>query len=221
MTKPLVWSYSFISTYLNCPRMAHAKYVSKEVPYVETEQMRWGNKVHKAFEQRLNDKRPLTQDLMQWEPLCTQLEMTPVKAEVKMGVSALGAPEEFFGHHVWGRGVVDVLKVQDDKAWIGDWKTGKVREDPLELEIFGLFIRVHNPHITKVTGNYIWMQENRLGEQHDVSDHKRTWAFIQKISADIDTLKKHLGDKPWPEKQNGLCKQWCDVVSCQFNGRRK
>lgn len=221
MSKPLVYSYTFISTYLNCPRMAYERYVTKSTPYVESEQMKWGNTVHKAFEQRINYRRHLPESLTAWEPLCLQLELTPVKAEVKLGTNALGAPQQFFGDHVWFRGALDVVKVQTNTAMILDWKTGKTREDPLELEVFGLLLRVHYPEVEKVTGNYIWMQTGKLGQSHELSDHRRTWDFIRKISDEIDRLKSHVGDGPWPEKQNGLCKAWCDVVSCPYNGKNK
>jgi hypothetical protein len=221
MSKPFVFSYSFINTYLTCPRQAQAKYITKELPYVESDAMKWGNKVHSAFEQRINNRRMLPSELAAWEPLCLQLELTPVQAEVKLGTNALGAPQTFFGDHVWLRGVIDVQKVQGNVAVILDWKTGKVREDPLELEVFGLLLRQHNPEVEKVTGNYIWMQTGKIGDVHELSDRKRTWDFVRRTSDEIDTLKKHVGDGQWPAKQNGLCKAWCDVLSCPYNGKRK
>ena len=44
--KPIIASHTFLDTFERCPKQAWHKYVAKDLPFVETEQMRWGTRVH-------------------------------------------------------------------------------------------------------------------------------------------------------------------------------
>ena len=57
--KPKAWSFSALDTFKTCPRQYEAKYVSKSVQEEKSEQMLWGERVHKAFELRQLDGTPL------------------------------------------------------------------------------------------------------------------------------------------------------------------
>ena len=43
------------------------RYIVKDQPYVESPEMKWGNDVHSAFEYRVGSRKPLPDNMMQWE----------------------------------------------------------------------------------------------------------------------------------------------------------
>jgi hypothetical protein len=81
--------------------------------------------------------------------------------------------------------VIDAHIIKDDTAAVFDWKTGEEREDPFELEIFGLLLKVHHPELKTVKGHYVWLRNLKLGEEHDLSDFAGTWGKAVKFHDEI------------------------------------
>jgi CRISPR/Cas system-associated exonuclease Cas4 (RecB family) len=208
----MIWSYSFLSSFLNCPHAAWHRYVLKDVPYVETPQMKLGNEVHTAIENRLKGK-PFPPEYVRYEFLMLPLEKYPkIEAEMKLGVTAKGEPCSFFAPDVWGRGKIDVPIVVKDSAVILDWKTGKVWEDPFELQVQAVLLKAHRPTLQRIVGSYVWLSESRVGITYTL-DPQETWSRIHEIMAEVATCE--INEK-WEKKPGKLC-AWCPVKSCEHN----
>lgn len=214
--KPLVYSYTMLNGYRNiCPYQAKRRYIDKAFPYVETPAMAWGNKVHSAMELRVGGGKPLPADMHQWEKFAAPFHAVKAKAEMKLGMTREGQPCDFFGANVWLRGKVDVTIINGNAALLPDYKTGKVREDPFELEIQALLINAKYPNLTSIHGFYIWLAENRVGQKHDVSHTKDTFTYVQRIAAD---LEEDMRNGEFEKRRGGLC-PWCPCDDCEnFTG---
>lgn len=210
-----VLSYTFLNTYEICPKQAFHRYVSKDAPFVGSDASRWGDKVHKAMEKRLaHPVEPLPSEMSKWEPLVKPLEALGPRAEMKLGMRRDGSPTGFFDSDVWLRGKADVVIVYDSAALLLDWKTGKRREDPKELEVQAVLLAsLHSPPLEKITGRYVWLQDNALGKPHDVSNVGETLELLQDKAAEIEA---NHAKGYWPKKQGPLC-AYCPVKSCEFN----
>lgn len=209
----LVWSYSFWSTFNNCPRQAQHKYVLKDVPYVETEAQKWGNTVHSALENRLRSKTPLPPECAAFENFATAVEAMPGirEVEIKVGVNANWNSCGFFAPEVVGRGKIDVVLMTETCGFILDWKTGKVKEDPLELEISAALMKAIYPVQQVWKGAYVWLKEGRIGQAHALDPQKAR----EKIARDMSGVNFLLGKPdPWPVRPSGLCHGYCPVKSC-------
>lgn len=217
MSKPLIASHSFLDCFERCPKQAFRKYVAKDLPFVETEAMKWGNRVHLALEQRVRDKTPLPEDVAAYEKFAAALDAHTCHVEQKLGMTIGGRGTAFFSPNVWCRGKVDVAIPRAPTVLILDWKTGKPREDPAELERFAYMIRANNDELTTFKGRYVWLKEDRLGQGHAL-DPDRRLAADKRLMEQAEALRAR--DEPWPAHENGLCKQYCDDLSCAFNGRR-
>lgn len=218
--KPLVLSYTLLNTYRNiCPYQMKRRYIDKAFPYVETPAMAWGNKVHSAMELRVGGGKPLPQDMHQWEKFAAPFHAARAKAEMKLGMTKEGQSCDFFGANVWLRGKVDVTIINGNAALLPDFKTGKVREDPFELEIQGLLVNAKYPNLTSIHGFYIWLAENRIGQKHDVSHTRDTFTYVQRIAAD---LEENMRNNDFEKRRGGLC-DWCPCSDCEHftggNGR--
>ena len=218
--KPLVASHTFLNTFERCPKQAFHCYVAKDLPFVESDAMRWGNVVHNGMENRLKHNQPLPETCKDYEPFAQQLENMNVSllVEFKMGIKADGSFCDFFAPDVWMRGKADVIVLPGANAFLLDWKTGKRREDAAELERFAVMARARFPLVEKFLGAYVWLKDLKMGQTHDLNDTERRLAYDRRLMEQAQELRKRGGE--WPAHENGLCRQYCDVMSCQFNGRR-
>ncbi len=208
-----VYSYTFLNTWDICPKQAFHRYVLKDHPFVGSDASKWGNVVHDALDQRLSKGTPLPKEVAQYEFYALAVEPLKPKTEMKLGITREGEPVGFFHEDVWLRGKADVVIANDDKALLFDWKTGKKREDPYELEIQALMVWAQKPTIHKITGHYVWLQDGVVGKAHDCSNISETLECLQEKADEIEQMNR---TGIWPTKQGPLC-GWCPVKSCGFN----
>ena len=221
MFENLVPSYSFLNEEANCPRKAYHRYVARDLPREEkSEAQKDGIAVHQAFERRINEGTPLPSFFQKWDAIGGMFDRYKkqfnghgfIRAEMKLATTADHKPADFWNKQGWLRGVLDVAVMFPDykTAQLFDWKTGKVREDPWELEIQGLLLKVFHPRLETITGRYVWLKDEKLGAEHDLSDTDRTAASVRAQLSEI----QRRGD--WPARPNPLC-AFCPVKSCEHN----
>lgn len=217
--KPLVGSYSLLNQYLNCPHATFHKYIGKTIPFVETPEMAWGNRVHKAFEDRVSKRIPLPDDMAHWEqfaaPFDPMWKPGHAQVELKCAINIKGESTGFFSDDAWFRGKLDLSLVNNTKAYLVDYKTGNPSyEDPFELEIGAVLLDARlSPKLRAIAGQYIWLKESRLGKMYDLSDTNKTFAKMKHLMAEIEQDRA----RDWFEKRkSGLC-GWCAVQSCEHH----
>jgi len=213
--KPLVYSFTFLNTYDICPYQCFRRYVKKDIPFFETPEMAWGNKVHSAMEYRVGGK-PLPTEMQQWEGLVAPIAARGGKAEMRMGVTREGKPTDFFGKDVFLRGKVDVTMISGTAAFLPDWKTGRSREEPFELEIQAVMVHAANPYLTKIAGAYVWLKENRMGQIYDLTDTRSTWA---RTNNKVEQIEDSMKAGEWEKTKGPLC-GWCPCTDCEHNPKK-
>lgn len=211
--KPLVHSYSSLNDYEICPRRYYHKWIARDLPPEEKSAAQLeGTRVHDAFKKRLRLGDMLPEDLQHHEPLAAGLigMKMPLHVELKLGMKEDGTACGFFDDGVWLRGTADtiLLSVADHWAWLGDWKNGKVREDPMELLIQALLLQSKWPDIQTIDGSYIWLTMGKAGQSHDLSDTLATFKWVRERASKI---KQRLGTQDWPPDEGPLC-GWCPVT---------
>lgn len=210
----MIFTYTLLNTWDICPHQCARRYIIKDLPFEKTEAMEEGSRVHKAMEERIRRKIPLPADLQVHEPLVAPLDRVHPRPEQKLGVNYAGRAVDFFGPDVWLRGVLDApFLLATDTAVLIDWKFGKPREDSFELEIGAVLFQAHEPMVTKIFGQFVWLKEGRRGKVHDCSDTRRTWARVQAMAVEIEDASK-TGD--FIKTPGPLC-NWCPVTDCQHN----
>ena len=212
----MIWSYSFLNKFLQCPHEAWHRYVLRDVPYVETPQMKLGNEVHTALENRLKGK-PLPKDYERYEFFAQPLgRYGGIQPEMKLGITTQGKPANFYAKEAWGRGKIDVPIVVGDSAVILDWKTGRVWEDPFELQVQAVLLKAHRPALQRIVGSYVWLAESRVGVTYTL-DPQAAWG---KICAIMDSVGHREKMGVWEKSPGKLC-AWCPVKSCEHNKNRE
>jgi len=208
------WSYSMLRDEGNCPHLAYRRFIKKDLPKPKSKALQHGIDVHEALEKRIRDNEPLATEHAKYEPWAMCFDKRVCAVEMKLGVTREGRPCDFFAEDVFGRGKVDVVYSPAAKRLhVYDWKTGNVREDPHELEIQALLLQARFPDVTDLRGWYVWLKEDRLGEEHDLSNTPRTWRNVLET---VFTMESRTSDTDWVKKPGPLC-AWCEVKDCEHN----
>lgn len=219
-SRPFSWSYSQLNSYETCPRRYQAYNVTKEVVEPENEVLREGKNIHAAFEARINMGTKLPLGMGMHEPLMAKLTKVPgqVYGERKLAMNADFAPTTWFSPATWFRQIIDYTNVRDDGvAVVVDFKTGKPKEDPTQLELSALSIMAHDESVTTVRTALIFVGYDNYTDAstYSRSDITHLW---DGILPRVNELKRARDRDEFPPKPGGLCRRYCGVKSCPFWG---
>lgn len=203
-------THTKISNYNNCPHKAYRLYVAKDIPYTgpSSKQGHDGIDIHKQIENYMRHKGSLDPKLAKHVDPLIALGASP---EVQIGLAEDRTPTNYWGDDVFMRVVVDAFVVRDDVAFIVDWKTGNPKyEDKRELAMQAVGIQACYPGVKKIIGSYLWIRDDKLGQEYDLSSTDRAW------HGTVSKAQEMEADKIWIKKPNPLC-AYCPVKDCEHN----
>jgi hypothetical protein len=219
---PKPWSHSALEQFKNCPRAYHAHRVDKSVPYVEGPEAAYGNMVHKAFEDRVRDGKPLPADLQLHETYLARLASLPgqIYVEREIAVNRKLQPCGYWDEDVWYRAKIDYLNINDGRARIVDYKTGKPHQKLLQLFEYILFTMIVFPEVETAYAEYYWTKAPECptgtgGAWPRERVLKETWPMLL---PDLKQMAEAYKLDVWQPRPSGLCKRHCAVTDCEFNG---
>jgi hypothetical protein len=213
---PLPWSHSRLKDFKNCPRAFYEKQVAKSVVEEKGEATIWGEVVHKHFEDRLRDGVVLPSELTMHEPAMLWIEQLPgdLYVEQRIAFDTCGQPCDYWSNHVWFRGVIDVMKVDGNVAWLRDWKTGKTHNDFDQLKLFALHTFAAFPTVQVVKVEYYWTQT--MSRSSHAYPRGHVAALWKPFLPDLRQYAEAFKTETWQPRQSGLCRGWCPVTDCEF-----
>lgn len=185
----------------------------------------YGDMIHKRIESFINAHIRFYPDVPESIQLYVQqvLDELPkdghIVAEVKGAITKELEPCDWFDKNVWLRCILDVLHTKGQEAWIIDWKTGKVRPNSKQLKLFALFVMTTRPNINVCHTSFEWLAHScSTKEVYTRDDLDDLWSeFVPDLKLYVQAFKTDT----WPKKPSGLCKQYCNVMDCEYNGRRE
>jgi hypothetical protein len=215
------WSYSQLKNFETCAKRYYHYNVHKDVKEPETDQLREGNALHKAFELRVKNGTSLPLGMGQHEPLLAKLAAAPGKvyAEQKLALTAEFQPVGFFGRNVWFRTVIDYtnISVAGDRATVLDYKTGKVAHDLTQLQLMAVTLFHNDAKIQRVKAALVFVHNNHVEPAEFVrEDVTEIWS---EILPRVRVVEQARARQEYPPKPSGLCKKYCAVSSCPYHGR--
>lgn len=211
------WSYSALSTYETCPHKYQHERVLKDVVQISSAQADYGSDAHKAFEERLLNGKELPLQLSHHAPIIERLAAMPAKMlpEHKMGITEDLSPADFDAANAWSRGIADLILLQERSAVVIDWKFGRPHDNYGQLELMALMVMCWWPDIETVGVSYYWAKEKRLSKPRHIT--RKDDMLI--IYNDFLTRSRRMrGDTQFRPKPGFLCRKWCPVKTCAFNG---
>lgn len=220
-TKNFAWSYSQLKAFEQCPRKWYHTAIKKDFVEEKGEQQRWGDKVHKALEDRITQPaKEIPVEFHKYVSIADRIASLPgvTFAERKIALDDQFRPVDWFDPSVWVRGIVDIGKLDGPRAALFDYKTGKMKEDPDQLKLFaGIGFCIH-PEVETITVALVWLQDMKLGTPVTYKREQlpQLWNdFLPRV----ERMRVARETNVYEPKPSGLCKRWCPVKTCEFHGK--
>ena len=227
MSKVMPLSFSRLSTFEQCESKFDYLYVSKRVQDQGSEVSEYGNRVHEVLElygKGELDQATLSEEgkqtLGKWGKIVDKLLAKEGEKyfEYQMAVNADLQPVDWFASDVWIRSIADVLVVDGDTAYCLDYKTGKVKDNPTQLQLFAAMVMWHFPQVTTVKTSFIWLKFN------EVTNTKYERRFLESLWNGLRPRFKKVQEVidlgVFKAKPSGLC-PWCPAKDICPDARLK
>jgi hypothetical protein len=230
--KPFSWSYSKLKNFAACPKKHFSVDLAKLYKEPDSEALMWGDRVHKglasAIQNRLAKRQGLIPDIA---PMPTGLEPYEkildrimlgdgdIFVEEKLAINKDFQSVTFFADDAWFRGIGDVIKINDNVGFVGDWKTGKLVEDSVQLALSAACLFARWPQLEAVRSEFFWLKEGPdCSSREDFlrSDMPNLWRGLWPR---IEELRIAHETTTYPPKPGGLCVKYCPVADCAYHGR--
>lgn len=222
-------SHSSLSVFETCPRQYEAKYITKEVKFVQGAAAKWGDDSHLALEAyvqshgavQLPPDKASYQPWGDWVLNRAAARGGQILVERKAAVKKDHSPTDYGDKGGYLRGKIDITILYPHLrlAEVFDWKTNdKIKNDVTQLKMYNGFALADYPDVDMVKSGYIWLKHNQPSPPEVTSREQLpdVWGvFDHKFARLRDAYVRGV----FPERPNGLCKKFCDVLSCQHNGR--
>lgn len=215
-----VFSPTQVSTYDLCPRQYQAKYITKEVRYVQNKYAAFGDMVHKQIEDFLNDGTPMDRSLSALGEVLSKHTDKLVCAEIALGRNDKGESVPQYDKTAWINSKIDAVYTNADKSVIMglDWKSGKAKEAKIQSDMNAAVLTArYKDTAKKIIMVFVHLYHDKVY----VTEYDATQLAIPHTFGKILNLEQAIRNNDFPPKPNGLCKSWCDVMKCPHNGRSK
>ncbi len=213
------WSYSKLKNYRTCPRRYYDIDVQKLYGEETSEALDYGNKVHKAWEDRISKGVPFTPEFAAFEEAAQRLLKVPGKimVEQQLAIREDLVACTWFDKKTWYRSKADYLAINGPVALAIDYKTGKILEDAEQLALMAECVFSHYPEVQAVRTEYWWLADDAATKEIFYRNKRHeTWA---RILPKVNELKAAHDTTTFPPKPNGLCRKHCIVTGCPNYGK--
>ena len=214
-------SFSGLNKFETCPRQYEWRYILKHRE-PETDAKSWGKRVHSAFEDKVRDDKPLPVGMQSYEWALTPIQAAKnvgacVLLEHKIAMDQAGVPVVFESEKAYVRAIVDVAILGKHSAILGDYKTGGRFRPSTQLQ-FSTWIAFHTwPAIEIVDTKYLYLKLKHT--EPETLHRSKIHQLAGNILPRLHKLERARASGVFEPKPGGLCRQYCQVVTCEFHGR--
>lgn len=202
-----------------CPRKFYEEKITKAYPQTGSPATLYGEQFHLAAEMFVKEGAPLPDEFRFALPLLQYLvgKAGDKYPEYEMAVTHDLRPVGFKDPSAWIRGIADIVIVSGETAYVGDYKTGGDKyPDKDQLRLMSLMVFAHFPQVMKVKAALFFVLKNTKVDTVMTRDQcEAGWQDYRERTA---LMVRAQTTGVWNPKQNGLCKKYCPVKSCEFNG---
>lgn len=219
-----------------CPRQYDAKYRTKSVKFVQSYEGEWGDTAHLSLENQLKaggnyqfpdqTHRVSGQNMREYQWIGEALLHRArslggyVLAERKFAIGHDRDTADYWDKSGWLRGKIDVTILYPSLrlAEVYDLKTGKKKDDPLQLDLYSVSAMLDYGDVDTVKAGYVWgkLAPNKAIDKPLVYTRDDVPRILNTFEIKTNNIKHAWQTGVFPPSPNPLC-GWCDVVECQFH----
>ena len=233
---------------VNCPMQADARYGINlpRLPYVQSEAARQGDITHRAAENNFKFDTPIPtpikRRLIGFSKRVATYKAHPLfdVAGVEEGlyINADGPCQK--GQHALGaasdliirnpeQGVILYCDWKDQTTHTGSGNAKPAKVDAVQAELTAAIAFMSDPELKSFIAFYEFLQHNQTVKAFFTRNKStytvqlpdgRRYESDYTIASQVQQLWWRQRNNKFEAKQSGLCKAYCDVLSCQFNGKR-
>jgi RecB family exonuclease len=211
------WSFSSLKQFKNCPRQYHEVKVLKNYTIQDTSYTTYGKAVHKALEEYARDQKPLPFNYERFRKVVGVLLAIDGEryVEHELALRIDHTPCKFDAPDYWVRGIIDLLIIDGDTAFIVDYKTGSDKyPDMNQLKLMSLLVFCHFPDVRYVKAGLLFLLKDRFIDdtffREKMDEYWESfWQVLRRIEMAHETGK-------WSKNPSGLCR-FCPVDTCEFH----
>lgn len=220
-------SFSRLSVFEQCPARFDYQYVSKRVQDQQNDASAYGDRVHKVLEAKAKgtlDESSLSVEgratLRQWGDVAERIVSQPGDKyfEHQMAVNRQLTPVDWFAKDVWLRAIADVLVVSGDTAVCLDYKTGKVKDNPTQLQLFAAMTMWQFPEVNKVKTSFVWLAHNQM--TNATYERRFLSAMWSALEPRLDKVQETIELGVFKAKPGPLC-PWCPAKAICPDARKR
>jgi len=214
------FTFSQLDAFEICPKKYYEYNVARSVVDADRSNLDWGTEVHNSVKEYLKNNVPLLGPKAPFVTWVDKARTGPGEAliEQKMAIDRNLNPVPYNSKDWWYRGIVDYSRIGKLAAFAADWKTGKKKNNPTsQLALMALLLFQHYPTLQAIKTWYVWLEADDITEQMYYRTDMQQ--LMMEIIPRVDALEWAFKTQTFPPKRGFLCKQWCAVRSCPFNGK--
>ena len=216
----VVWSFSSLKTFEQCPRKYLHTRILKDVQELDTQATAYGTEVHSAAEHYIKSGTPIPAKFGYMQPLLDKLNSIEGEkhCELKLGLRRDLTTCSYSDKDVWWRGVADLVVVNEGKglAHSVDFKTGKNSRyaDTKQLDLVAVGVFAKFPSIKRVKSALLFVVSNELiPAEHTVENIPK---YMEQPTRSVARIETAIDKNVWNPVQGPLCR-FCPVTTCEFN----
>jgi len=215
------WSYSSLKTFQQCPKKYYHLKIAKDVAQSDTTATIYGKEVHKAAEDYIAKGTPIPAKYNYMVPILESLENIEGDkyCELEMGISRKDGKFnacEFNSPNYWWHGIVDLLIVNGDSAYMVDYKTSKNAKfaDVKQLDYMASAVFLKFPKVQEIKSALVFVVSGEFVQKK----HQRMFymAYLESAMPDLHRLEEAVKSGVWNPVSSPLCK-FCPVKDCLHN----
>lgn len=217
--KILPYSYSSLDSYETCPRKHYGEKLSKEFARPFNKAADEGTSLHKMAEDYAIEGKDFEHKFKpQIVKVIDELRgKGEFFAEKELAVDHELKPCGWWDQQAYTRSKIDLLQIGEADATVIDWKTGKADPFSTQLKHNAMLVFLHYPDVQKVFTRYEWLKEGYATKGTVYREFfEQDW---KKFESRVAKYKKSFKANDWPAKRGFLCKNYCGVTTCEFNGK--
>lgn len=222
MTEHIKHAHTSLALFEQCPYRYMRERIAKDIPWEQNEQAAWGDTVHKAIE-KFFETGDFADFLYPYRDLIMQAAVIRgVRTiEAHLAVTRDWQPCKYKASDAYFRGKIDLLLLREDErvAVAVDWKTGNSKyDDGSQGERYGAMVMATYPWVEEVRTRWVYFKDCGIKR----GEYLRTHELDLRDSVDSVALsiENAIEQQAWPKKPTPLCKKYCGVIDCEYNGRK-
>jgi hypothetical protein len=222
MTRPVAFSYSRLDSFENCPKKYWSLSVGKTVKDLGNEHSQYGDMVHQSIKQFMVQGTQLPLQIRHLTKYLAPIKASPGKliVEQKLAIDANYEGCDWFDKAAYCRVISDLTIINGKRAIMFDWKTGKMKDEFLQLRLAGAVVMLLAEEIEEAQLVYFWTKTKKFTRDPERLTRDDIAKVFNGLAPRLQRYQDAHASESFPARPNPLCR-FCPVTSCQYNEAKK